>query len=297
MTTDPSRPTALSDTQLPAALQTYDQWVCWRTTTRDGTPTKIPINPATGTYASVTDPETWADYETAHDYATHEDVDGLGFVFTTDDPYTGIDLDDARDPDTETIDEWVLDVILRLDSYTELSPSGTGYHILVEGSVPAGGNRTGKLEIYDHGRYFTMTGAHVTGTPDTIEPRTDALHAIHKEYIAQPETSDEEPPTPTPVEATDKELIEKAMTAANGDKFRRLWLGDTTGYDSHSEADQALCNLLAFWTGGDQPRMERLFEKSGLVREKWIDRADYRERTIHKAVRDCPAFYPNNRQD
>lgn len=97
--------------------------------------------------------------------------------------------------------------------------------------------------------------------------------------------------------ATDRELIEKAMNAANGDKFRRLWLGDTSGYDSHSEADQALCNLLAFWTGGDTHRMERLFAKSGLVREKWDDRPEYRERTIQTAVLDCSVFYSESQQD
>lgn len=279
-----------TDAQIPAVLKTRSQWVCWQTCTRDGTPTKVPINPATDDYASVTDPDTWTTYDTAHDYSTKHDMDGVGFVFTADDPYTGVDLDDARDPATETIDEWALDVILRLDSYTERSPSGTGYHILVEGSVPDGGNRNGNLELYDHGRYFTMTGDHVAGTPLTIEPRTAELAAIHTEYIATDPAQQQAPP-PTPVDATDRELIEKAMNAANGDKFRRLWLGDTAGYDSHSEADQALCNLLAFWTGGDPHCIERLFAKSGLVREKWTARPEYREHTIQTAVRDCSAFY------
>ena len=81
------------------------------------------------------------------------------------------------------------------------------------------------------------------------------------------------------------------MNAANGDKFRRLWAGDTAGYPSHSEADQALCNLLAFWTGGDPQRMEELFGRSGLARDKWWERPDYRERTIQTAIEDCAAFY------
>lgn len=81
------------------------------------------------------------------------------------------------------------------------------------------------------------------------------------------------------------------MTAENGAKFDRLWNGDTTEYASHSEADQALCNLLAFWTGGDPHRVERLFYESGLVRDKWRDREDYRDRTIRKAIQDCPAYY------
>lgn len=89
----------------------------------------------------------------------------------------------------------------------------------------------------------------------------------------------------------DEELLEKALNAANGDKFRQLWIGDTSGYKSHSEADQALCNFLAFWTGGDEQQMERLFNQSGLVREKWQNRADYRQRTIREAVNGTTEFY------
>lgn len=68
-------------------------------------------------------------------------------------------------------------------------------------------------------------------------------------------------------------------------------IGDTSGHPSHSEADQALCNFLAFWTGGDERQMERLFDQSGLVREKWRNQADYRERTIREAVKGTTDFY------
>ena len=82
-----------------------------------------------------------------------------------------------------------------------------------------------------------------------------------------------------------------AKNAANGEKFLALWSGDTSGYPSHSEADLALCNLLAFWTAGDPQRMEELFSQSGLAREKWRNRPDYRERTIRTAIRGVSAFY------
>jgi putative DNA primase/helicase len=75
------------------------------------------------------------------------------------------------------------------------------------------------------------------------------------------------------------------MSAGNGEKFGRLWIGDASGYASDSEADLALCSLLAFWVGSDAERFDRLFRQSGLCREKWLRRADYRQRTIEEALK------------
>ena len=89
----------------------------------------------------------------------------------------------------------------------------------------------------------------------------------------------------------DEEIIERAHAAKNGDKFSKLWAGDTSGYGSSSEADLALCGMLAFWVGGDEHRIDSLFRKSSLCREKWTSRADYRNRTIDEAVRGKTEFY------
>lgn len=287
---------------IPAELQAIDQWVCWRTEYRDDAdkPTKTPIIPGTRDYASVADPATWQDFATAYQsYQESTNVDGIGFVFTTDDPYVGIDLDDCRDPIGETLEAWAGDIIYRLDSYTEISPSGTGLHSIVAGELPDDGNRNGDIELYDQDRYFTVTGDHYPNTPKTVHDRTDQLAAVHAEYIIETDTEsaiDRDEPLPSETtqssaKLSDDELLERAFAASNGDKFERLWNGDTSGYPSHSEADQALCNMLAFWTGGDLQQIERLFSRSGLAREKWYGREDYRERTIRKAIRDCPAYY------
>ncbi len=93
------------------------------------------------------------------------------------------------------------------------------------------------------------------------------------------------------------------MNASNGAKFERLWKGNTGGYDSQSEADMALCNMLAFWTGGDQPWMDDLFRQSGLLRDKWddvhyADGSTYGEKTIERAVENTSAFYdPESREE
>ncbi|MFC4360303.1 hypothetical protein ACFO0N_20345 [Halobium salinum] len=289
---------------LPTALVERDQWVCWNEQTRDGKPTKIPITPRTGGFASSTDRDTWTDFETAVEYAQNDEADGLGFVFTDNDPFVGVDLDDCRDPETGHVDDDARDIVNRLDSYTEVSPSGTGFHVLVEGELPEGRNRTGSVEMYDSARFFTMTGDRVDVTPQTVEARQEALAEVHREYVRKPSMASGEPKQATgttksptgDVDLTDEELIEKAQTAANGEKFDRLWGGDIHGYESQSEADMALCCLLAFWTGGDPTRVDRLFRESGLIRPKWdeqhfADGATYGERTIERAIGSTTDFF------
>jgi len=296
---------------IPETLRERDQWVCWREEERDGKPTKIPVTPGAGGFASATESETWASFEAALDYTETEYADGVGFVFTDDDPIVGVDLDDCRDPETDDVDDAALDIIARLDSYTEVSPSGTGYHVLVTGTLPDGRNRRGSVELYDTARFFTVTGDHVDRTPTRVARRQDALTAIHREYVqdierdAAPESeyrdsADDESPTTgaadVDVDLEDENLLEKARNASNGEKFERLWNGNTVGYDSQSEADMALCCLLAFWTGGDRTQMEQLFRQSGLHREKWdevhyADGSTYGEKTIERAIATTSEFY------
>jgi len=302
---------------IPETLRERDQWVCWREEERDGKPTKIPVTPGGGGFASSTESETWASFETALNYTETAHADGVGFVFTDDDPIVGVDLDDCRDPETGDVDDAALDIIERLDSYTEVSPSGTGYHVLIRGELPDGRNRRGSVELYDTARFFTVTGDHVEQTPTRVARRQDALIAIHREYVQdterdtaseseQRESADDESPTTgasdVDVDLEDEDLLEKARNASNGEKFERLWNGNTVGYDSQSEADMALCCLLAFWTGGDRTQMEQLFRQSGLLREKWdevhyADGSTYGEKTIERAIATTSEFYDPDASD
>jgi len=293
-------------TVVPGAVQDRDQWICWREEQRDEKPTKVPVHPETGGYASTTDAETWTSFETAHAAVDRIDADGVGFVFADDDDLVGVDLDDCRDPDTGGADDWADDVIDELDSYTEVSPSGTGYHVLLEGTLPEGRNRSGEIEMYDAARFFTVSGEHVSGTPETVEQRQAELEAAHAEYVQpdaetvpdreQPSGSDQNRDAQPVVDIPDDELLARAKAAKNGHNFARLWNGRTTGYDSHSEADMALCCHLAFWTGGDTARMDRLFRQSGLMREKWdevhyADGSTYGEKTVERAAQRTTDHY------
>ncbi|OAQ51520.1 hypothetical protein HTG_19120 [Natrinema mahii] len=308
---------SLDRTVLPADLRDRDQWVCWKEEPRDGKPTKIPVTPGSGAFASSTDPETWASFETALEYADTRNADGIGFVFTDDDPIVGVDLDDCRNPESGDVDDTALDIIERLDSYTEISPSGTGFHVLIEGELPDGRNRRGSIELYDTARFFTVTGDRLEDTPPRVARRQDALVAIHREYVQDTDSNPEHESgghrsrdqTETTgsaahidVDLEDQELLERAQNASNGEKFERLWRGSTAGYESQSEADMALCCLLAFWTGGDHQQIDRLFRQSGLLRDKWdeihyADGSTYGEKTIERAVASSSEFYdPDTRE-
>jgi len=91
-------------------------------------------------------------------------------------------------------------------------------------------------------------------------------------------------------ELTDEKVIALARDAKNAAKFEALWVGDTTGYASHSEADQALISLLAFYTQ-NEGQLDSLYRRSGLCREKWLKRPDYRQRTIETALSNLSETY------
>jgi len=269
---------------------------------RNGRPTKLPINPDSGEPASCADPSTWGTYEQAVERFKRGGVDGIGFQLGAD--YVGVDLDKCRNPETAAVKPWAQKIIRQLCSLTEISPSGTGIHIWVKGVLPKSGRRKGRIEIYDSSRYFTVTGRHLQGTPDTINERRAELLALHARLFtnkngkskASAGTRSAGPVGPSS-SMSDSELIDRAMSAKNGEKFSRFWAGNWgADYASQSEADLALCCMLAFWTQRDSGRIDKLFRQSGLYREKWNERhgADgrtYGEITVDKAVEETSEVY------
>lgn len=309
------------DTQIsniPSVLKETDRWVCWEEQMRDGKATKVPKSPVDGVdFASTNDSDTWGSFSDAIGALRGDGYDGIGFVFTEDGKFVGVDLDDCRDPETEEFEEWAIDVMETLDSFGEISPSGTGAHVIVEGEMPDGRNRRGDLEMYDDARFFTVTGDVVSkrgepiNDPRPITERTEALVDVADEYLYE---DDEEPGEDREtvevdigdIDADNAEIDESQAGSGTLDglpeddqerlkqMFRRkrdvyeLWHGSTAGYPSHSEADQALCNHLAYWLDKDPRRIDRAFRRSGLMRPKWTeDRGDntYGELTIAEAIK------------
>lgn len=182
-----------SDSKIPEALRNLRQWVFWRAEDRGGPkPTKIPFSARNASQKAATDnPETWASFAGASRACEGEYGDGVGFVFSVADPFVGIDLDDCVDSESGSIAPWAEQMIATFASYTEFSPSRKGVHIFVQGTLGAmsGKKSTGpaeRVEVYDRLRYFCVTGAHLAGSPLTIEPRQPELDALLKTRFAPP---------------------------------------------------------------------------------------------------------------
>ena len=143
-------------------------------------------------------------------------------------------------------------------------------------------------------RYFTVTGHHLEGTPATIHDRDKELRVFHAQVIAKPKTPPKSPgPHPT-LSMADSEIIARASSARNGDKFSRLMRGDTSEYDGDdNRADLGLCSIIAFWTQ-DAGQIDRIFRTSALFRDKW-DRptsgSTYGAKSIGKVLGDTKETY------
>ena len=286
--------------KIPDELKARPQWVVWQGIPNgNGKTDKIPHNPLTGWRASSTDPATWSSFERAVQAFQTGDWAGIGFMFSVDDPYSGVDLDSCFDPDTESLEPWADALVSRLDSYSEVSPSGRGVKIIVRGSLPDDprrkrhGRRRGLVEMYGAERFFTLTGRRLWWPSARIELRETELSEVYWQVFERGATVE---PAAThggvrPLLA-DAEVVNRAAHARNGQKFAALWAGDTSGHgDDDSAADLALCSILAFWLGPDPVRIDQLFRQSGLYRAKW-ERADYRERTIGRALERSDYWEP-----
>lgn len=252
--------------RIPQELRALRQWVCVGNH-------KMPINPHTGQPADVTDPATWSDFETA---SARSNGSGIGFVFQPSDPYTFIDLDA---PENETQRARHTSIYQHFQSYTELSRSGNGVHIIVRGKVPSGARRD-KVEVYPHGRYAIMTGHVLNDLPITDQqPLLNLLYEDMRRGQAQEIQLQQ-------VEGllSDEDILRMAENASNGDKFAQLCRGEwkEMGYPSQSEADFALLSMFAFYTS-DNEQCRRLFRYSALGKRAKAQKNDqYLDRALRK---------------
>lgn len=314
---------------IPMDMRSLPNWVCWRygerknQRTGEVKKTKLPYQPGGGS-AKANDPSTWCSFDTAR---AASGFDGIGFVF--DGQYFGVDLDHVVGEDGSVAPE-AEEIVRRMDSYTEYSPSGRGLHIFCRGTIPGGAGRRMhrpgaiEVEVYNQARYFTVTGkpygsvrplrdasgearwlldTYFSGGKAAAEigpsgPMSDS-QCLHwpSEPSARPcavtRATEEKAQPPAPSEAPadgldDAALLQRIQRSRQGEKFQQLWSGDASAYGGDvSSADMALCSMLAFWTGRDVARMDRLFRQSGLYREKWDERRGletYGEMTLRKAI-------------
>ena len=300
---------------IPEELRRLNSWVNWRLEERNGKPTKPPINARTGKFAKVDDPRTWAPFSVAEaayqkSRANGGKLAGIGLVIPKEAGITGLDFDKCRDPETGELEAWASEALQALDSYTEISPSGRGLRVFVVGTKKIELCRHGRIEAYDRpdSRYLTVTGHKLEGFPDSPQPRQKELDAFLRAALVErsilPEdtqkgrsepskasTGEEKRATPgssANAHPSDEDLLQRIGASKQGSEFERLWSGDTSGHGGDkSGADLALCNILAFWSGHDPAIMDRLFRRSGLMREKWDSKrgsSTYGVGTIQKAI-------------
>jgi hypothetical protein len=303
------RPAALPvvPDNIPAALKSERRWVVWKYVsevdpdTGEVEWTKPPFNARTRGLASTTAPKSWSTFDEAWAAYRRGGWDGVGFVLHRkpgDDSagLVGVDLDHCRDPQTGEVQPWALEVAEALDTYAEVSPSGSGLRLFALGRLPPHGRKKGDFECYETARYVTVTGNRVEGLPRTVEPRQEALGAVHGSVFG-----DAPPPPPEPDASheangrpDDEAVIRHARECPRkGAEFGKLYDdGDWSGFRSQSEAELSLVNHLVFWCGRPPSLalVDRLFRQGALYRPKW-EREGYRRLTFEKAVKGRTAYY------
>lgn len=314
---------------IPSELKQQRRWVSYFLYDKPGNDKKgkAPINPNTLRGAMSNNPATWGTYDQAVNAigkaasasVDQKDQDGKttkvmvngtisGIGFELGDGYFGVDLDGVLN-DQGQLDFDAEDIVNTLDSYTEISPSGTGVHILCCGAIPTGRRRRGVVEMYGEsdgtakGRFFTVTGK-VYGPPRPLAKRTEAAAIVHAKYIQQ----DDIKPTESvglskqgdgvtiPQHGVGDDEITRRLNAVLKDKywtpFQKLWRGDYSSYSTdgapdHSKGDLALCIDLARLTDGDWVQMDKLFRQSGMYRSKWDEmrgNEKYSDKTLSAAL-------------
>lgn len=286
---------------IPEELKTFNNWVLFKD--------KIPYSAKYNGRAKANDPETWTSFDkalTVYDESqcfifSNEPYDGIGFVVSKDTGVIFIDIDHCID-ESEGLDDRAYDILDKfsglkgeLYAYVEVSQSGTGLHILTLGTIPRSfKNSKNGVEMYSDKRYCAMTGD--TCATDYLYyngimiPNQDAIDYVFEKYKTPEKVVSDRPLSVDSVlDISDTHIIEKAKdNPKTGHTFSLLWEGNYSSlYESHSEADLVLCQILAFWTDRDFRRIDNIFRSSGLYREKWERREDYRSRTINTAISNC----------
>ena len=275
-------------------------WTNWVWHTKNGKQTKRPIS-------KVNEPNTWLTYEQALSGVEWNNFSGIGIMFAKNNSgfaICGIDID-AHYIDINPLTKEILDIFR--DTYIEKSPSGKGYHILFFAELDKLPNaqtyksrylqKNSKLDIecYISGmtnRYFTFTGNQVS-EEDFLTDKTDTLINFLDKYMK----TDSSEGSDTQIKLTERGIdrakrLTTAMQAQNGDLFASLYHGDTSRYNSTSEAVQALVDMLVFWFGdGGQSLVREVYMQSGLAAGKWAERDEIINKTIENAFKRVKERY------
>lgn len=290
---------------VPQELKELPNWGLFRKEwdARKGKYNKYPVNAKTGKLAKSNDPSTWTSFTHAVEKVNQYGAAGLAFFIQP--PYMLIDLDHCFE-DIQRVkggdhENEVADFLDRTQSYTELSVSGEGIHIIAKGNFPGPKRRHNNVEMYPEERFVALTGNVFGKAVDQINTVSDDdLKYLYQTYLDQqgkviPLSEDAAGPS-EPSTLTANQVIEKALASAQGPKFKKFMDGDwqDMGYTSHSDADQGFANILAFWCAKDKGLMDEVFRQSKMYRPKWDEKrgkGTYADLTLNEAINKTPNVY------
>lgn len=257
-------------TNIPTVLAARPQWVLWKTVERDGKPTKVPYQ-TTGAEAKSNDPATWTTLEAAAAAFDAGGYDGIGYVFSSDDPFVGIDLDGCRDSATNQFSQWAREIIIKLNTYSEVSPSGTGVKLIGVGTSPFSTGKNTKvaaeavcekqpgIEIYSQLRYFAITGRKLQGLP--AEPQPCDLQWIADQYFPKPKLPPRRvaasPPSP---------VLDRAF------KYVATMPGAVSGSGGHNQTFTVACRLVLGFGLSTDDAMRVMQEYNRRCEPPWSER-------------------------
>lgn len=279
------------DVFFPESMKAVHNWCAWRLENRKCKLTKVPYM-LPGRKAESNNPDTWSSFETIS--AIMESAQGYfsGYGFMISNGFVFIDCDHCvNDGEIDGRGKDVLSAFTQ--SYAEISQSGHGLHILSRGTIPRSfNNRKAGIEMYGSGRFCALTGNAIQRLAPS-EEQDGISYIFHKYATHKPDVSSRLGSTLSEPEIhTDGWIIRHAssISGTTGRNFVSLFSGDTSNYESASEADAALCVLLAFWCDRNREQIDRIFRQSGLYRPKW-EREDYKNRTIEHACSHIPESF------
>lgn len=287
----------------PEELKQAKQWGIYRKVWLEDKQkfNKIPLSALDGQATSSTDSSRWADFETATQAMQLYQADGYAFFFQP--PYIGIDLDNIEDDLNRylegDIESNLLYVFMNATrTYSEISMSGKGVHIIGKAEIPGARRRKGNVEMYTEGRFFALTGNVFGNHSDAVnEIPEQQMKFLYSRYL---EDKSELPRQrmDDDIEGNDLDIDEIIYLASNsktGDRFQALYGGNWQDlYESQSEADLAFMNMLAFWTARDFHKMDIIFRDSGLMRPKFDEKhgkTTYGVALINKAISENTNYY------
>lgn len=286
------------ENNIPQEMKKQSNWCLWKLEDRDGRTTKVPYT-INGRGAKSNDSNTWASFHDAlHAFTNSPDDDkynGLGFFL--DKPFIGLDIDHASKQDQDKINK-ILNIVK--GTYVEVSQSGNGYHAIFRGFKPKNTpNKKNGCEMYDHGRFFALT-ADLRTLPQVGLIDGEAMKQLIDLTVGFKQDVQVEPAVGTGNDLSNDEIINRILASSQADQFKQLYAGNITDYSSQSNADLALCNILAYWTNRDAQQIDSLFRQSKLYRSKWDSKrgaTTYGEMTIQKAVDGTPNGYSPNTEN